>query len=195
MLKLAKVNRKLSIYSNLRLTIKWIHIYVEIRKLQILVLSNLYLEKLVVKHLSSLEDWKSQFCHAAAKKCCGSGNLLICFLLLFVSWQKWKIENIIIPQWFLNSFTIFNSLYFLIHEIWYFHHICSIVNIQVSSLFMLGPIEDRAHNMRNMCITCFCIRILNFTCSKIFNFRQGASITPNVCLSFCLSVRQNKCYN
>ena len=26
----------------------------------------------------SLEDRKSQFCHAAAKKCCGSGNLLIC---------------------------------------------------------------------------------------------------------------------
>ena len=82
MLKLAKVNRKLSIYSNLRLTIKWIHIYVEIRKLQILVLSNLYLEKLVVKHLSSLEDWKSQFCHAAAKKFCGSGNCLILTKLL-----------------------------------------------------------------------------------------------------------------
>merc|ERR1712243_438369 len=26
----------------------------------------------------SLEDPKSQFCHAAAKKCCGSGNSLIC---------------------------------------------------------------------------------------------------------------------
>ena len=93
----------------------------------------------------------------------------ICFILLFVSWQKWKVENIIIPQWFLNSFTIFNSLYFLIHEIWYFHHICSIVNIQTSLLFMLGSIEDRAHNMRNMCITCLCNRILNFTGSQIFS--------------------------
>ena len=29
-----------------------------------------------------LEGPKSQFCHAAAKKCCGSGNLLICILMV-----------------------------------------------------------------------------------------------------------------
>ena len=27
----------------------------------------------------SLEDCKFQFCHAAAKKCCGSGDYLICY--------------------------------------------------------------------------------------------------------------------
>ena len=33
------------------------------------------LNKVCLRHF--LEDSKSQFCHAAAKKCCGSGNLLI----------------------------------------------------------------------------------------------------------------------
>ena len=29
-----------------------------------------------------LEDWKSNFCHSAAKKCCGSENLLICLSVI-----------------------------------------------------------------------------------------------------------------
>ena len=47
MLKPAKINRKLAIYGNfgnLRLTIKGVHIYEEIWKLQTLVLPNLYFE-------------------------------------------------------------------------------------------------------------------------------------------------------
>ena len=62
MLKPIKINRKLSIYGksgNLRLTIKGVHIYVEIWKLQTLVLPNLYFENM------------------KENVCCGSGNLLI----------------------------------------------------------------------------------------------------------------------
>ena len=46
MLKPAKINRKLSNYGNLRLTIKGVQIYVEIWKLQTLVLPNLYFENM-----------------------------------------------------------------------------------------------------------------------------------------------------
>ena len=36
----------------------------------------------------SLEDRKSQFCHSAAKQCCGSGNHLICSFLI---WPQSKV--------------------------------------------------------------------------------------------------------
>ena len=85
-MKPIKINRKLSIYGNfgnLWLTIKGVHIYVVIWKLQILVLPNLYFanmkESVWIKFVWD-PLWRiinPNIVMLQQKKCCGSGNLLI----------------------------------------------------------------------------------------------------------------------
>ena len=53
---------------------------------------------------------KSQFCHSAAKKCCGSGNLLIWQKILFL--QKEMTESICFPHFCPVWSRIINWLFF-----------------------------------------------------------------------------------
>ena len=66
-----------------------------------------------------MEDRKSQFCHAAAKKCCGSGNLLIYVPCVNMHVQEETYECVYMPRALVypnKSFTFCYEPEFKIHK-------------------------------------------------------------------------------